>query len=132
VVLTDDIVNQDRLDHALATLKAHVDGMALEGDVTLGQTLLVKALVMQLMLCPDHDAAESVDIDLGMPILRQMKVGETVLLTVKQPANPGEQSPDIQFEIKRLPGVTPPRTILACHMNKIDGRPACCATLGQG
>lgn len=129
-LLTDDIVKHDALDQAVATLREHVGGIALEGDISLGRALLAKALVLQLMLWPDHEAAESVDIDLGMPVLRQLKEGESVLLTVKQPAGLDEQPEDIQFEIKRLPGVTPPRKILACNLNKINGRPTCCATLG--
>ena len=128
-LLTDEIVRHDALDQAVATLKEHVSGIALEGDVTVERALLAKALVLQLALWPDHEVAESVDIDLGMPVLRQLKVGESVLLTVKQPANLDEQPEDIQFEIRRLPEVTPPREVLACHLNKINGRPACCATL---
>jgi hypothetical protein len=128
-VMTADTV-KDALDHAVATLKEHVHGMALEGGVTLGQALLAKALVLQLMLWPDHESAESVDIDLGMPFLRQLKVGDSLLLTVKQPQEPEKQPEEIQFKITRLPGVTPPREILACRLNKIDGRPACCGNLG--
>jgi hypothetical protein len=130
-LLTDDIVKHDALDQAVATLREHIGGIALEGDVSVERVLLAKALVLQLALWPDQEVAESVDIDLGMPVLRQLKVGESVLLTVKQPANLDEQPEEIQFEIKRLPGVTPPREILACHGNVINGRPTCCATLGR-
>jgi hypothetical protein len=128
-LMTADIVEPDALDNAVATLRQHIGGIALEGDVSVERALLAKALVLQLALWPDHEVAESVDIDLGMPVLRQLQKGESVLLTVKQPANPDEQPEDIQFEITRLPGVTPPKKILACHLNKINGRPACCATL---
>ena len=130
-LLTDDIVKHDALDQAVATLREHLGGIALEGDVSVERVLLAKALVLQLALWPDHEVAESVDIDLGMPVLRKLEIGESVLLTAKQPADLEEQLEEIQFEIKRLPGVTPPRKILACHGNVWNGRPTCCATLGK-
>jgi hypothetical protein len=139
-VLTNESVTQ--VNQAVAILREQAEAVPkdqrieIEVDITDEQAVLLEALGLLLKNWYNQEAAQSVDIDLGVPILRQLKEGESLILTVCNRKVIDEATgctPEFQVEIKRLAEITPvPKyKILSCHMNTINGRPYCCATLSE-